>query len=99
MIMSDAVRQKAGIVYNVVETVILGMSVALVAWTANKVITLDHDMAAVEMRLRQLENYGSPALQASVADVREIKVNMAALKEGQQRIEKAIEDHLKQVKP
>lgn len=69
--MSDGLKQRAGIVYQVTESVILAISVMLVAWTANKVITqgesissLSSHMSMNQARIDILERNGSAGLQA-----------------------------------
>lgn len=67
--MSETLKQRAGIVYQVAESVILAISVGLVAWTANTVISQGHIIAAINNqvltntgRLDNLENKGSSGL-------------------------------------
>lgn len=69
--MSDGLKQRAGIVYQVTESVILGISVCLVAWTADKVISqgqaiasLNSHMTMNQTRIDILERNGSAGLQA-----------------------------------
>lgn len=69
--MNENLKQKAGLVYNVVESVILAMSVGLMVWLANVVIIhgnmierVSTKQEGVVNRVDRLESTGSPALQA-----------------------------------
>ena len=72
--MKEEMRDKAGLVYNVVEAVILGMSVCLIVWTAKTVIdqgqTLSvhgNQIGVNTTRLDHLEAHGSSGLAAHEA--------------------------------
>jgi chromosome segregation ATPase len=69
--LNENLKAKAGLVYNVVESVILGMSVGLMVWLSNVVITHGQQLArqetrveSVDTRVNRLEIAGSPALVA-----------------------------------
>lgn len=69
--MNENLRAKAGLVYNVVEAVILGMSVLLICWTANTVIDQGKELAQLRTtsnitvsRVDALEQHGSSGLGA-----------------------------------
>lgn len=128
--MSEQLRQKAGLVYNVVESVILAMSVGLMVWVSNIVIahgnTLSSQATSISTnsrRLDTLETFGSRglgeherddntrieelkrrmssvesaviALQATPGELKSIAVRLDSIREGQSRIEKAMDEHLK----
>lgn len=67
--MNENLKQKAGLVYNVVESVILAMSVGLVVWLSQIVIIhgnllerISTRQDSVILRVDRLEVVGSPAL-------------------------------------
>lgn len=67
--MNENLKQKAGLVYNVVESVILGMSVGLMVWVTNTVITQGQHIERISVRqdsvvdrVTRLETVGSPSL-------------------------------------
>ena len=69
--MNDEIKQKAGLIYNVVEAVILGMAVMLNVWNANMVITHGKSIAqqetksdSMDVRVNRVESSGSPAFLA-----------------------------------
>lgn len=72
--MNEETKQKAGLVYNVVESVILAMSVGLMVWLSNVVINHGNTLASQGTqigvntgRLDKLETGGSPRLSAHEA--------------------------------
>src|SRR5512139_17049 len=75
MLVKEEVRAKAGLVYNVVESVILAMSVGLMVWLANLVIEQGRTLSAHSTmlsvnsgRLDTLEMRGSRPLETHVKD-------------------------------
>lgn len=69
MFVKEEVRAKAGLVYNVVESVILAMSVGLMVWMCNVVISQGQILAshttmliADDKRLSEIESAGSKNL-------------------------------------
>jgi hypothetical protein len=131
MIMSETLRAKAGLVYNVVESVILTMSVGLMVWMANVVIAHGNTLAAQGTqiginsdRLSRIETVGSSGLMSHVkeddsrvsaldkrleklesaviilqntpGELKSITMEIRGLREGQLRIEKALEEHSKE---
>jgi hypothetical protein len=127
--MNEQLRAKAGLVYNVVESVILAMSVGLMVWACNMIITHGNTLASqgthIEIntdRLTRIETQGSSglqshekddntrisninnrleklelaviALQATPGELKAISVEIKGLREGQTRIEKALELHM-----
>ena len=129
--MSEQLRAKAGMVYNVVESVILAMSVGMMVWVCNVVITHGNVLAAHQAhidtnsgRLTRIETSGSSGLQsheaqdnqrigdhnvrlekleaaviilqATPGELKSIATEMRGLREGQLRIEKALETHMQE---
>lgn len=134
MIMNDAIKARAGIVYNVVEATILAVTVGLTTWTAKTVIEHGNSLGiistrelATESRVDRIESKGSASLethikeadaknasmnsrvdkletaviglQSAPGELKAIGVRLDNLRDGQQRIEKMFEDHLKNTKP
>jgi hypothetical protein len=132
--MNEQLREKAGLVYNIVESVILAMSVSLMVWLANVVITHGQVLAAHDTkivfntgRLDIIENRGSRSLETHVkeddariashdarltkleaavlllqstpGELKAIAIEIRGLRDSQDRIEKAIEDHMRASKP
>jgi hypothetical protein len=69
--LNENLRSKAGLIYNVVEAVVLAMSIMLVCWTAKTVIeqgkvqsTHTAQIATNTGRLDGLESHGSRGLEA-----------------------------------
>ena len=69
MYLNENLKQKAGLIYNVVESIILAMSVGMMLWIANLVITHGNEITrlttrddVVYERLGRLESVGSPTL-------------------------------------
>jgi hypothetical protein len=69
--LNEALKEKAGLVYNVVESVILAMSVGLMVWLSNVVIGHGNDISRISTRQQtvyervdRLETIGSPSLVA-----------------------------------
>ena len=99
--------EKSSQIYNVVESVILGMSVLLIAWTAQTVITQGRELSAHEAhittntgRLGMLEDRGSRSLETHVKadDEREIAtLERVAKLESAMTIMQAISGDLKAV--
>jgi hypothetical protein len=124
--MTDRIRENSGIVYNVVQSVILAMSVLLVCWIGNKVIQQGEILSSLvakigdtAVRLEILELHGSRSLETHVKDddsrvaaigvridkiesaiialqnaateLKAVNVQLANLKEGQERIERVLE--------
>ena len=127
--MNENLRQKAGLVYNVVESIVLLMSVGLVCWLATVVISQGQILAAhsnqiltTNNRVEQIEMHGSRAvesvvarvdglakqmdemrsaimtLQAAPGELKAINVRLDSLREGQMRIEKSLDEHMKEGK-
>ena len=70
MIMSNDLKEKAGLIYNIVESVVLAMSVGLMVWLANVVIDHGNSLAAHAVRINGLstqtetiEQHGSRAVE------------------------------------
>jgi hypothetical protein len=124
--MNERIKESAGIIYNVVISVLLAVSVGLVCWTADKVIEHERELGKLDVRQQDviakvdiIETHGSRSLEAHIKDddtrVAEIKdrvskvetailslqnaatelkavnVRLDTLKEGEERIERAIE--------
>lgn len=73
--MSEQLRAKAGLVYNVVESVILLVAVGMTTWTAHTVITQGNTLSSHSNqigvntgRLDKIEGAGSAGLQAHVRE-------------------------------
>lgn len=71
--MSEDLRAKAGLVYNIVESVVLAMSVGLMVWMANVVITHGQTLAThgtllsvLMSKQDKIETKGSDQLQSHV---------------------------------
>ena len=129
--MNEQLRAKAGLVYNVVETVILAMSVGLMTWMCTIVIAHGNMLASYGTqiqvnsdRIGRIETSGSAGLmthvkeddarvgmmdrriekleqaviilQSAPAELKAIAIEIRNLREGQLRIENAIESHMKQ---
>ena len=69
--MSETLKAKAAVIYNVVEAVVLLIAVGLTTWTANTVIEQGKEQAAMRttvnadsVRLTDLEVHGSRSLEA-----------------------------------
>lgn len=130
MIMNEATKARMSLAYNVVETVILLMSIGLVSWCCIQVIehgkSLARDDTRIGMnsaRLDTLETKGSVgllthakeddsrvgeikarldklesaviALQSAPGELKAISARLDSLREGQARIERMFEDHVK----
>ena len=128
--MNESTKAKAGLVYNVVESVILAMSVGLMVWLANTVITHGNTLASQgnqigvnTMRIDRIETTGSPQLvahesqddarisahnarierleaavlilQATPGELKAMTVEMRGLREGQDRILKSLDEHMR----
>jgi len=70
MIVREELRAKAGLVYNVVESIVLAMSVGLMVWLANVVIAHGNELAthrteiaSVEKQVQTIEQHGSRAVE------------------------------------
>lgn len=131
--MSEPSKSRAGIIYNVVESVVLLFAVGLTTWTANTVIThgniLASHSAVMDVNTRRLEQFevsGSRglgehekedntrieelkrrmatveaaivALQTTPGELKAISARLDSIREGQGRIEKALEEHLNKSK-
>jgi hypothetical protein len=90
--MSETMKSQAGTVGAVVQTVVLGMSVLLVCWTAQTVYIMHGDMKAMQARIEMntgrldhIEQTGSPA-------VGNMAVQLGELSRGQARIEKILDE-------
>jgi hypothetical protein len=73
--MTNQLRERAGMIYNIVESVILAMSVGLMLWVANIVIQHGNELArqiskqeAVEIRITRIETSGSASSQSHAKD-------------------------------
>lgn len=128
--MNEAAKARMSLAYNVVETVILLMSVGLVAWCCTTVIEhgkmLARDDTRIDIntaRLDTLETKGSAglmahsreddarvseirsrvdklesaviALQSAPGELKAINAQLNSLRDGQTRIERLFEDHVK----
>jgi hypothetical protein len=125
----EELREKAGLVYNVVEAVLLAISIGLVTWTANNVIAQGKELAKHETqidintsRITTIETKGSAGLQtheqmddtrigslnsrldkveqaviglqSAPAKLEAISARLESLAQGQQRIERQLEQHM-----
>lgn len=132
--MSEQSKNRAGIIYNVVESVVLLFAVGLTTWTAHTVIAQGNTLAshgaildANTRRLEQFEVSGSRGLgehekednarinelnrrvaateaavlvlQPTPGKLEVIAVEMKAIREGQARIEKSLEEHMSKTSP
>jgi hypothetical protein len=88
--LNNELKQKAGLVYNIVESVILAMSVGLMVWLANVVIehgqklsSITTQASGVDVRVTRLEVAGSTSLQSHEKEddqrVSDIKDRLARL--------------------
>lgn len=124
--MANELKEKAGLVYNVVESVILAMSVGLMVWLSNVVIGQSQTLAAHAVQINNnaikvesIEVHGSRAvenlsgrvdsiakqledlraaiivLQTAPGELKAMNTRLDGLKEGQVRIEKMFEEHLR----
>jgi hypothetical protein len=87
-------------IYNVVESVVLGMSVVMLAWVANKTIAQGEIIAGqhnqlvdVRSRIEKLET-ATLAAAATPGKLEAVSVRLDNLASGQDRIEKLLEKHL-----
>jgi hypothetical protein len=92
--LNENLKQKAGLIYNIVESVILGMSVGLMVWLANVVVAHGNQLArdearqeGIDIRLSKLELTGSPAL---IAHEREDQQRVDDLKDRVAKMETAV---------
>ena len=92
--MKEETRAKAGLVYNVVESVILAMTVGLNVWLASLVITHGNVLASHETKLDThtglLMRYGSIGTPGLAAHEGEDKAIAKAHEERIQRLEQAV---------
>jgi hypothetical protein len=130
MYVASDLKEKAGLVYNVVESVILAMSVGLMIWMCNVVITHGNVLATqgtkIEVntdRLTRIETQGSSglmshvkdddtrvqaidrrleklesaviALQTAPGELKAINARLDGIRDGQSRMEKMLDEHLK----
>ena len=79
-------------IFTVVESIILMMSVGLMTWTTNLVILHGNKLARFES---QVDNYGLriDKLEVTQGYFQALTVEIRGLREGQQRIERALEEH------
>lgn len=125
--MKEETRAKAGLVYNVVESVILAMSVGLLCWIGNRVIAHGELLAshtaqitADTIKLDNLDTKGSRglesatkridederrldkieaailSLQTAPGELKAINARLDGIEKGQARIEKSLEDHMRE---
>lgn len=92
--MNENLKQKAGLVYNVVESVILAMSVGLMVWVSHVVITHGEQLSRQEtkqesfdVRVSRLELVGSPTL---IAHEKEDQTRVDDLKVRVDKLEAAV---------
>ena len=96
--MSENQKQNLNGAVLVVLSTILGVTVAFLGWTAKSVIAMSSEMAALKQQVsitvndvQSLKDRGSPILQA-------VMVRLDGIQAGQTRIEKSLEDHMKEQK-
>lgn len=92
--MNENLKQKAGLIYNVVEAVILGMAVLLNVWNSNMVINHESQIAkeetknaALDVRMTRVETGGSSSL---VAHEKEDDQRVGDLKMRVEKLETAV---------
>ena len=92
-------KSPAGTVGAVVQSVVLGMSVMLVCWTAKVQYEQHAEIASLKTRqdiysleLEKIKSQGSPAIVG-------INARLDELTRGQARIEKALDEHMKEKHP
>lgn len=98
--MSDKIKDRAGTIYTVVEAVILGMSVCMLAWTSAKLVTIGelvsmHGNQIVDMG-RRIEKLETAALVSATmpGKLETMSARMDNIIESQKRIEKLLTDHI-----
>lgn len=92
--MNDNLKQKAGLIYNVVEAVILGMAVLMNVWNSKMVINHESQIAkeetknaALDVRMTRVETGGSSSL---VAHEKEDDQRVSDLKMRVEKLETAV---------
>lgn len=99
--MKETLKEHAGTVYTIVEAVVLGMSVCMLAWTTAKLVTLGEIVSAHTNELqaagRRIEKLETAALLSATlpGKIDTLASRVENLLEGQHRIEKLLEDHSK----
>ena len=86
-------------VWLTVVTSILAATVAFLGWTAQTLYGLNAEVATIKRQqdtntesIKAIQDHGSPIIQA-------VMVRLEELQKGQARIEKALDDHMKEKRP
>lgn len=92
--MNEHIKENAGVIYNIVISVLLAVSVGLVCWTANKVIEHERELGKLDVRQQDviakvdiIETHGSRSLESHIKDD---DTRVAEIKERVSKVEAAI---------